>query len=154
MVHNSDDQASPEQAARVFPFLKEKASSIIGAHLMVCRVLKGEHLFTVGDNADCLYFVVKGQLAVKKETGFGRNSQVIALLSPNAPVGEAALTELGKHKTSVYAIEDSILLRLENKAFEFLKAEHPDIAVSLLQYLLSITCLRLDKCSERMAHIL
>jgi CRP/FNR family transcriptional regulator, cyclic AMP receptor protein len=114
----------------------------------------GEVLLDYDEPGKALYFIKAGRLAVNKFTGFQKKMQVVALLGQGSVVGESALLEKQCHKTKVTAIEDSELLCLSSKKYKILQNELPDLAFCLLEYLLSITRLRLEKTSERLAQIL
>lgn len=115
----------------------------------------GTVLFDHGDSAEVTYFVVSGHLAVHKQTGFFRKMQVIALLDSGAVVGEGALFG-GRHlhSTRVTAIEESKVYGISSTDFRGFKAGFPDTAIQIIEYLLSIVSLRLEKTSERLARIL
>lgn len=118
------------------------------------RLVSGHVLFDYGDPGKALCFIQCGRLAVHKFTGFQKKMQVVALLDKGSVAGEAALLESHCHKTKVTAVEDSELLRLSVEKYQTLQSEQPDLALRLLAYLLSITNLRLEKTSERLAQIL
>jgi len=143
-----------EPLSRAFGFLDDKACSALLPYCSLFKVSKGNNLFARGDAADSLYVLTEGLLAVKKKTELGRNSQVIALLYPGAPVGEAALAGGAERSTTVYCVEDSELIKLDKHDFSAFKTQCPEIALTLLEHLLSRLSLRLDKCSARLAHIL
>jgi len=144
----------PEALASAFAFLGEEACASLLPYCRLHQVDKGSNLFSAGDAGDALYVVVKGLLAVKKKTDLGRNFQVIALLYPGAPVGEAALVCRAERSATVYCVEDAELIRLDANAFAEMRSRYPEIALALLAHLLSRVSLRLDKCSARLAHIL
>ncbi len=144
----------PEALARAFGFLDEEACASLLPYCRLHKVDKGSNLFSAGDAGDALYMVAKGLLAVKKKTDLGRNFQVIALLYPGAPVGEAALVCAAVRSATVYCVEDAELIRLDIEAFAELRSRYPELALALLAHLLSRVSLRLDKCSARLAHIL
>lgn len=114
----------------------------------------GAALFDYSELAEKMFFLENGQLAVHKKTGFLQKMQVIALLSPGAVIGEAALLEGHVRDTRIIAIEDSRLFCLERRDFVRFQQEFPESAFRLLEYLLSIASLRLEKTSERLARIL
>lgn len=118
------------------------------------RLIAGEVLFSLEEGGRELFFVVKGRLAVQKRTGFGERTQVVALLSPGAPVGERFLLRDNIHGSTVVAVNDSLVLSLPGDVFIELKKEHPLLVVSLLEWLLDITSLRLRKNSDRLSHVL
>lgn len=114
----------------------------------------GHVLFDYGEPGEALYFIQSGRLAVHKFTGFQKKMQVVALLDQGSVVGEANLLENHCHKTKVIAIEDSELLSLSVQKYQKLQNEQPGLTFRLLAYLFSITSLRLEKTSERLAQIL
>ncbi len=145
---------SPAELGQAFPFIDEDRHRILQPYTSLCELAAGGALLTVDGTADALFVLLVGQLAVRKESGFGRG-QVIALLSPPAVVGEAALGSAStSHHCLVEAVVDVRLLRLPASAFRKLAGDHPDLAVPILQYLLRVVSLRLEKCSTRLTHIL
>lgn len=117
-------------------------------------LIAGRVLFDYGEPGKTLYFIQGGRLAVHKFTGFQKKMQVVALLDKGSVAGEAALLESHYHKTKVTVVEDSELLCLSVKKYQTLQNEQPELAHRLLAYFLSITSLRLEKTSERLAQIL
>ena len=89
------------------------------------EIKKSGILFDVGQEAEGIYFVISGKMAVQKETGFGARKQVVALLDRGAPVGEAGLLGSGLRGASVVAVEDTSLLYLSRKAFDEICEELP-----------------------------
>jgi len=114
----------------------------------------GDVLFCLDEIGDKLFFVVKGRLAVQKRTGFGERTQVVALLSPGAPIGERFLLSDNSHGATVVAVDDSLLLSFSNEVFSDLKKKHPFLALVLLEFLLDRASLRLRKNSDRLSHVL
>jgi CRP/FNR family transcriptional regulator len=114
----------------------------------------GDTLFTHGDDADGIYFVVAGRLAVEKDTGFALRKQVVALLGKGAPVGEAGLLPESSRGTTIVAVDDSTLLYLTKNSFDQLCTERPDFGVTFFRWLLGRVSLRLKSSTERLAHIL
>ncbi len=115
---------------------------------------EGDVLFSLDESGDKLFFVVEGQLAVQKRTGFGERTQVIALLDPGAPVGERALFQDNRHRATLLAVKDSIVLSFSYQVFEEFKKKYPLLVVDLLRWLLERTSLRLEKNSDRLSHVL
>ncbi len=115
---------------------------------------EGDILFSLGESGDKLFFVVEGQLAVQKRTGFGERTQVVALLDPGAPAGERALFRDNRHRATLLAVKDSILFSFSYQVFDELKKKYPLLVVSLLEWLLERTSLRLEKNSDRLSHVL
>jgi len=139
---------------RCFSFLQEDEAQILMG-LMDERICKaGTCLFERGALADCLYIVVSGKIAVQKRTGFGERTQVVALLGPGAPIGEGGLLEKKVRGSTLLAVQDSKLLVFARTAFLQLSDENNGLAIKILQWLLERVVVRLQKNSERLAHIL
>lgn len=115
---------------------------------------KSAVLFDVGQEADGMYFVISGKMAVQKGTGFGTRKQVVALLDKGAPVGEAGLLDDSLRGASVVAVEDTSLLYLPKKSFDKLCEEQPELGLVFFRWLLTRVSLRLKGSTERLAHIL
>jgi len=118
------------------------------------EVKKSGVLFDVGQEADGMYFVISGKMAVQKGTGFGTRKQVVALLDKGAPVGEAGLLDGCLRGASVVAVEDTSLLFLPKRSFDTLCEEQPELGLIFFRWLLSRVSLRLKGSTERLAHIL
>lgn len=118
------------------------------------RVAKGEVLSIAGAEATCLYFILEGRFAVQKEIGVGKRTQAVALLAAGTVTGEAALTGENLHRATVMAVEQSLVAGLTTQALDAIKARMPELFIDLMRKILSITSIRLQKSSERLARIL
>ena len=79
----------------------------------------GTTLFSAGDDADAAYFLLSGGL-VAHRTGRDGEEQVLGHIAPGEPIGEMALLSDGVHRSSVTALRDCEVLRLERAEFEAL----------------------------------
>lgn len=136
------------------PFLEENEANCLMGYMERVHCKEGTQLFCHGDSGDCMYFVVRGRVAVQNRTGFGERMQVVALLDPGAPVGERGLLGDARRGSTVVAVKDAELLMLSRSAFDSLVRDNSSLALDFLQYLLERITLRLQKCSERLAHVL
>ena len=145
---------SPRLHEECFSFLdREDASALLSVMEMV-EFQAGALLYAADDPADCLYVVVAGRVAVQKETGFGDRMQVVALFHPGAPLGESGLTPGKVRGATLTAVSESRLLVLSRQAFSEISVHNPALAVKILTWLLDRIALRLQKSSERLAHVL
>jgi CRP/FNR family transcriptional regulator, cyclic AMP receptor protein len=137
-----------------FHFLSvEDSTGLLPAATRVV-VKKGEVLFRVGDGAEGVFFLETGKLAVMKETGFNERTQVVALLEPGASVGEAGALDITPRSATIMAIEESVLYFLSRLSLVALAEKNPQMLIKILKRLLYSSTLRLQKSSERLAHIL
>jgi CRP/FNR family transcriptional regulator, cyclic AMP receptor protein len=140
--------------SEVFSFLGDEALKSLGSRVTEVKLEQDMFLFEVGDSAGEAFFLARGRLSVQKQTGFHRKMQVVALLEPGAVVGEAGLLPGRLHAVSVRAIEPSLLYRLDRQQMEELERTDPPLLIQLLRRFLYISSLRLEKTTERLAHVL
>jgi CRP/FNR family transcriptional regulator, cyclic AMP receptor protein len=151
MIVAGSGDITPVQA---FSFLNVEEQAVLSAAATPVFLKKGAELFHAGDTAEAVFFIEKGRLAVLKETGFHERTQVVALLEAGASVGEGgALGDLLRTAT-VVAIEESVLYCLNHGNLAVLGEKDPQILVRIFKRLLYVSTMRLQKSSERLAHIL
>jgi CRP-like cAMP-binding protein len=140
--------------SEVFAFLGVEALKDLVSMVTEVKVEQGMFLFEVGDSAGEVFFLARGRLSVQKQTGFHRKMQVVALLEPGTVVGEAGLLPGRVHSVSLRAIEPSLLYRLDRQQMDELERTEPHLLIQLLSRFLYISSLRLEKTTERLAHVL
>jgi NTE family protein len=107
----------------VFSDLGPAERASLSAELERLHVARGEVLVRQGELADALYVVVSGRFAVTVE---GREDAV-AEIGPGQPIGEIAFLAGGRRTATVYALRDSLVLKLGRSAFETLSERNPAI---------------------------
>lgn len=137
-----------------FHFLSSEESAGLLPVMTQVVLKKGDVLFRTGDVAEGVFFLEKGRLAVLKETGFNCRTQVVALLESGASIGEGGVLGDSLRSATIMAIEDSLLFYLSRGILVALAEKDPQILIRILKRLLYTTNLRLQKSSERLAHIL
>jgi CRP-like cAMP-binding protein len=140
--------------AEVFSFLGDEERQRLVAVTTKVALGQGQFLFEVDDPADAVFFLTQGRLSALKRTGFHHKMQVVAIFEPGTVVGESGLLSGHVRGTSIRAIECSHLLCLRRQALEDLERADMKLVVLLLKQLLLISGLRLEKASERLAHVL
>ncbi|SHO51031.1 cyclic nucleotide-binding domain-containing protein [Desulfopila aestuarii] len=114
----------------------------------------GERLFAAGEDADSLHLVLKGCFAVHKPIGLGSRSQVVALLEAGTVIGEAAIVAGRRRCSTVIATDDSVVASFSRDALLKIEAIAPALYLVFVKKILSITSLRLQKSSDRLALVL
>jgi len=84
------------------------------------QVAGGELLFAAGAPADCLYIVVTGRLRALRADG-----SVAGDISRLEPIGEISVMTDEPRSGEVYALRDSLLLRIEREALLGFVARYP-----------------------------
>lgn len=135
-------------------FLDSEEKTVLQSLSSEVEVPAGGVLFRAGDAATAVFFLVSGRMAVQKNTGFAEKMQVVALLDAGAPVGEGAAVAGQRRGATVVAIENCRLLSIEGQKLETLRRSNPNLAWKIMTKLLHVTHMRLQKSSERLAHIM
>jgi CRP-like cAMP-binding protein len=135
-------------------FLDSEEKTMLQSLCAVVELPAGGVLFRTGDAATAVYFLVSGRVAVQKNTGFAEKMQVVALLDAGAPVGEGAAVTGQRRGATVVAIENCRLFSIEGQELETLRRSNPNLAWKIMTKLLHVAHLRLQKSSERLAHIM
>jgi len=100
------------------------------------HVNRGETLFSKGDAADSLYFLVHGFLHVVSEDALGEARTVGAIFRGEI-VGEMAILSGEKRTATVCAVRDSDLVRLTKADFEEISTSYPGVSLMILRILVN-----------------
>lgn len=94
------------------------------AQLEWLRKKKGEQLIRQGDPGDAMYIVVSGRLKVIHENPDGSQESLLEI-ARGETVGEMSFFTNDNRSASVYAIRDSVLVKLSQSVFYELIGRHP-----------------------------
>src|SRR6185437_5057522 len=119
----------PLPGASVFDGLPHEARLALDEELEWFSVPGGRVLFEAGDPADGLYVVVSGCLGIIGAAG--GHSGLLAEVVAGGTVGDLALLAQRPQPTTVIAVRDTSLVRLNKAAFEALALKHPSILLPL-----------------------
>lgn len=95
-------------------------------------VAGGERLFAAGGPADCLYIVATGRLRALRPDG-----TVAGDISRLEPIGEISVMANEPRTAEVYALRDSLLLRIGRDALLAFMCRHPETLLELTRVLIS-----------------
>ncbi len=107
----------------LFSGLSETERAALAARLTLRTLRRGDVLMKQGDEADALYVLVSGRLAVTLE---GRRDP-ISEIGAGQPVGEIAFLTGGHRTATVTAMRDSLVMALSREEFSRLVDAHPGI---------------------------
>ena len=95
--------------------------------------LSGGHwLFRQGDDADALYFLIRGRVEAWIETGDPEQpSYMMGEMLPGESIGDIGLITGEKRSASIKAVRDSQLLKISKEVFESLTKSHPTLVLKL-----------------------
>ena len=137
-----------------FPAFSEADWRALRAFLQPVKCQAGVPLFAEGEASDGLYFLLSGKFAVEKKGDLPGKIQTVALLSGGSVAGEGAMAGISRRRASLVCLEAGSLLFLSLAAHTRLRAENPRLCLTLSDYLLRISALRLGCCSDRLAVLL
>lgn len=102
-----------------------------------------------GDADHGLLFVAAGQLEVSAASGDGMTMSPLVEVNPGSVVGEMAFFDHQPRSASVWAVTDSVLLRLSGEGYARLGAAEPALARDLLFGLGRVLAARLRRATSR-----
>lgn len=101
----------------------------------------GDALLNKGDGGDAMYLILEG--AVEVSISQRRHRRVLTTLGAGQLFGEAAFLMRTPRSADVTAITDTLLLSINNQAFDDLSENSPSVALKVLRNLSRTLCLRL-----------
>ena len=141
-----------------FPFfqsLEKEELATISDHIDFIEVEAGATLFKEGDEGDCVYFLVDGEIEVIKETAggsrLGDSKVVIATLTRGSTIGELSMIDNTPRSATVQTHSKSTLVRLTIDGFELVLEQYPRIGIKILKGLTQLLSRNLRKTTGRLA---
>lgn len=114
----------------------------------------GETLLSSGEDAEGLHLVLEGCFAVHKPIGLGKRSQVVALLEAGTVIGEGVLAGGRPYSSTIVATEESVVATFSRAALAEIETIAPQLFITFIKKVFSITSIRLQKSSDRLALVL
>ncbi len=111
----------------------------------------GQTLFTEGDAGDAWYALYRGKVDVIKDVGADKKE--IHPLDAGACFGEIALLDGAPRSATIQAIDDCVVLRFSQSAFEELLDQSHSVAYKLLRHLAVMLARRTRSATERLSEL-
>ncbi|MDH5298086.1 MAG: cyclic nucleotide-binding domain-containing protein [Desulfobulbaceae bacterium] len=143
-----------EHARAAFRFLNEDEVERLCPYLALRQVPAETVLMREGEGGNLMGFLLRGKLAVKKETSFAGKHILLAILEPGTMVGEVSVVARSPRNATVVAMEESTLLELTDAGFERFLELNPALGVRLLRHIVHVVSLRLRNADDRLALLL
>ena len=138
-----------------FPFFETLTSEdvlVIAEHINFLEINEGEILFTEGEEGECVYFVIEGELEVIKESGIqGRKGVVISLLARGRSIGEMSVIDKAPRSATVKARTNATVMSLSADGFDLILQKHPRVGIKILKGISRLLSVNLRKTSNRLA---
>ncbi|MBC8316555.1 MAG: cyclic nucleotide-binding domain-containing protein [Desulfobulbaceae bacterium] len=107
-----------------------------------------------GDPGDFMGFLVRGKMAIRKETNFDGKYILIAILEKGSIFGEISVVEPNPRTATVSALEECHALILSHNNAQKVISGNPELGVKLLSKILRVVGVRLQKSAARIADVL
>lgn len=126
----------PEELLRfsLFSSLTQDDVAPLLPHLKERRYRRGQILFVEGEIGSTVYFVLSGQVKLRKTSITGED-QIIDLCGPYDCFAETLLLENGSYPVTAEITQDTTLLLLHNKVMPRLLEANPVLSVALIRTL-------------------
>jgi CRP-like cAMP-binding protein len=141
-----------------FPFFETLTSEellVTVGHINFMEVEANEILFREGEHADCVYFVIEGELDVIKESTGGKpgsaDQVLIATLSKGRSIGEMAVIDKTPRSATVKVHTTATLASLTLEGFDLLLLNHPKVGIKILKGIARLLSQNLRRTSSRLA---
>ncbi len=110
----------------IFSAMSKRRLAMVARYADETAGVAGQFLATEGDIGDQLFLICEGSAVVRKQ------GEEIAKLGPGDCFGEMALIDGEARSASVELLEDSQLLAIHRRDFDFMMKQVPDIAREML----------------------
>lgn len=125
---HSNSHHDPLALVPLFASLSADERALLLEQMQLVNLHKGQHLVRQGEEADCLYYVLRGRLDVLRD-----GHLLVAEIGSGEPVGEIAFFADTQRTADVVASRDSQLLRLGRNEFEQVSSLQPQLVQSILR---------------------
>lgn len=113
----------------LFDELSNKQLRLLAFGAERIKLAPGRELYREGQNAECGYVVVAGEIDLFRDTLRGR--QVIRRVGPGTLLGELALITETTRLTGAFAPEEAQVIRINRSLFRRMLEEYPETAAAL-----------------------
>ena len=138
-----------------FDGLTDDELTTVAKYIHIMEIDPGKILFKEGEQGDCVYFIVDGELDVIKESVSGSqvgiDKVVISKLSKGRSIGEMSIIDNIPRSATVKARTEAALVKLTSNGFDSICKEHPKIGVTILKGISRLLSMNLRKTSSRLA---
>ena len=136
-----------------FDRLEKDELDIMADHIEFTTVKKDVTLVTEGSLGDSLFYIIDGEIEIKKEALDGTQA-ILARFRKGATVGEMAIVEKKSTRSATATtIKKTELLMLTRESFDDLSKNHPKIALKVTQNIATMISARLRHTSGRFADV-
>ena len=149
-----DHPVTYKEFLRCLPGISEDEFRIINEYLTYHVFPRDRVIMQEGDPGDFMGFLVKGKMAIRKETSFDGKYILIAILEKGAIFGEISVVDPNPRTATVSALEECHALILSHENAQKVISAYPELGVKLLSKILRVVGVRLQRSAARIADVL
>jgi CRP/FNR family transcriptional regulator len=120
--------------APLFNALDEEEARALRRQMTEVKLSRGEHLFSEGDDGDCLYVVLDGKMKLTRAATDGREN-LLSVLGPGDMFGELSLFDPRPRTSTASAVTDATLASLRHESLRPWLKERPEVSTHMLRAL-------------------
>lgn len=150
----TDNSITYNEFLACLPGISEDEFHILHRYLTFCVFPRDRVVMQEGDPGGFMGFLVKGKMAIRKETSFDGKYILIAILEKGSIFGEISVVEPNPRTATVSALEECHALILSHENAQEVISAHPELGVKLLSKILRIVGRRLQRSAARIADVL
>jgi NTE family protein len=117
----------------IFSSLPEKKLKELASHIEVCYLPGEQILFNQYSSTNCFYIVMFGHLEAI-QTQDGNKHVLLGEMAPGSVIGEIAFLIDVKRRATIYAVRDSILLKIAHTSCDELIRKYPEVFLRITQH--------------------
>ena len=130
-IYPSESQQEPSKAIVFLEYASDEDWQILLDYTSTRRFNEGDWVIQKGENDNSLSFIAEGELEVLIEKGRQKQLERLTTIEAGSIIGEQSFLDKQPRSTSIRAISNGELYRLDRDAFTVLSAKHPTLAMQV-----------------------
>ncbi len=151
--HSRNRTAHLLAASPILQGLTRAQQRILAQHVKKRRFAAGETVFSQGEDSDCAYLLVYGQMETLLAIPGSSRQRLVSLLVNGSLFGEMSLLDGEPRSASVKAKEQSLCLSIDVNGIQIVQQQYPEIALLLLKNMSRQFALRLRHANNMIAQL-
>lgn len=132
----------------LFQDLDRQALDQLATRMMLKRISAGAVVFRESDDSDALYLVESGQIVISKHVQ-GEVDIVLTRFHRGDFFGEMGLFDAAPRSATACAEADTVLWRLDRKAFQQILSDYPEMAARICYRMVSVFIARMRATNDQ-----
>jgi CRP-like cAMP-binding protein len=143
----------PFERLALFQDLSVEQGDLLRSLFIIKYLPAGAELFKQGEQAECLYVVIEGEVHIRYKPEDGP-ALIVARVQPEGVVGWSAAIGSPAYTSSAFCVEDSKLLCTRSQDIRQLCEDHRETGILLLERLAALISERLKNAHQQVMAML